>query len=247
MGIKYYVDRVQKKSKHFAEEWVTSDSILTDSGGGNSAPAGFSYVFAPVCECEVSNVILKISAGAAKDYAIKKIVGRGIASGLNDMLYMKSRGKPFQIINLDAGFYRIGSDLATEIKTQLDANSAFVDLGLTPFTVTFDAVTGKFTIQTFAGQIGYIDQNTGISVRQFSTAGHVIGFMIDATPAASIISDTSVIDIGTEVDLASDTASTDQNVVITEIGFLGVDEGILIEVSNTGGMVQYSVAYRNVT
>ncbi len=242
--IKYFYDRVQKKNKHFAEQWAKSDKTLRSAGGGDCT-AGYSYVFAPLCNCEVRNIAVQFSSSANKTYAVKKIVGRGILSGLNDMLYLKATATNPQTIVLSNGFYRTGALLAAELKSQLDANTAFLSGGLTPFTVSFNTTTGLFTIQPSGGNfIQYLDFNKRISVRQYSTAGYPMGLNANTTLAASIVSDTAMLDIGSETAIASGTASAATDVMVTEPIILDEDQAIVITVDAVGMNVKHSLDYK---
>lgn len=245
MAIKYYPDRVQKKYKHMAERWAKDAMVITTSGGGDCS-SGYTYRFAPVCNCTITSIAVHFSATTNKTYSVSKSMGRGFIKGLNDVLYIRAPGTNVQTITLTPGFYATTSAICTEIKARLDANQAFIDSGAAPFSVTFSGAK-KFVITPAAGQIQYIDYDVRRPVRRNSTAGFALGLNATTVMGANITSDTAVQDIGMNTAISSATTSAVVNVLSTEAITMNEDQSILITVDNVAVTVQHSIDYKENT
>ena len=244
MSILYYPDSLVKKIKSPVERQQSNPPFQVVAGGADLTAADATYTFSQPADCNIHDVSLYFSNANAKDYAISKAFGKGVVTGLNDVLWFKADGAPEQKIVLDQGFYD-GDELAAELKSQLDSNTAFDNASMTPFTVTYTAITGIFAITPSAGSIQYFNVNTSIApFYKNSTAGPLFGLTADVALAASISSDTAVWGLKTVVAVVSDTSSTDQNIVSTEVWALDVDSGLRITASTVATLLNYKIIYK---
>ena len=152
-------------------------------------------------------------------------------------------GPVAQRIDLAEGFYD-GTQLSAQLKTQLDANAEFVSNGLTPFTVAYNSISGKFSITPNASTIGFVYTNTAVPVRRNSTAGDVLGFTADAAAASPLVSDTKVPGLGDKINVLSGSASANTNVVLTDTVTMDVDSALAIDISSAAMNATYKVVYR---
>jgi hypothetical protein len=132
--------------------------------------------------------------------------------------------------------------LAAEIKDKLDNNEAFVDGGLTPFTVTFNTAASTFTIAPAAHAIQYLDINVRKPVRRFSTAGCVIGFNENTTLSASITGD-PVYDVGTSAAILTKTGATTLTELVVEDIAMDEDQAISISTSDSAITMKSVIDY----
>lgn len=102
-------------------------------------------------------------------------------SNLNNKLYVEHSVDGNNTLTLTNGYYT-SSELATELKTQLDSISAVT------YTVSFDSLTSKYTFTPSAGNFGFkFTTNTSNSCRKLIGKNAV-----DDTLGASQISDNNV-------------------------------------------------------
>mgnify|MGYP000600772979 CR=1 FL=1 len=112
-----------------------------------------------------------------------------------------------QKITLDEDFYT-GTELAAELKSKMDANTAFSDLGLT-FTVSYTAATGIFSITPSSGNLKYLEINEfGTIPDRYSIAGHLFGLNANTSFTTPVTSDTAVPGLDSEVAVIDQTASS---------------------------------------
>ena len=115
-------------------------------------------------------------SGVSRDYDANIVAGRKIVTHYNDYLWLQMESITPQRIILSAGFYT-GTELAAELKTQLDANTAFSDASIT-FTVSY--TSPSFTITPSSGTMRYIDSfDSQPGVIRKSIAACVIWFKYD--------------------------------------------------------------------
>jgi len=242
MGILYYPNEIQKKYSNRIDVQMREARTYADSGSQDLTGAGMTYSLSQaVPSWKVELVTMHFSGANAKNYSINVETGRGIITGLNDAIWIGVTGAVPQRIVLDQGFYS-GTTLATELQSELNADSVFSGLGVT-FTVSWDSATRLFTITPSAGTISYVDENTAQAARINSTSGHVLGFTADQS-GASIVSDTAVPALGSKTAIVSETANTDTDVALTTEVALDVDSALSIDVSAVALTVDYSVKYR---
>ena len=242
MGILYYPNEIQKKRPHRIDIQMREATTLAATGAEDLTGTGLSYRLSrPVPSWKAELITLHFSGATARDIAVSIETGLGIISGLNDAIWIGVSGTVPQRVTIDEGFYT-GTTMATELKTQLDAETAFVDLGVT-FTVAWSSVTRKFTITPSAGTATFLSENTAQSVRRNSLAGHVLGLTVDQT-GASISSDTALPSLGSKAPVVDYPASVLTDVVITDGLVLDEDSAIAIDISPVALTVHYSIKYK---
>ena len=244
MPITYYPDRVQKRAASPIDLLQKARRVYSAEGGADLDEGDINYILWPgLPSWTVKLVGLNFSSSDPKTYSISKLVGRGIISGLNDKLWFRTDGAPEQEIVLDSGFYDNDSNLLTDqLKAKLDENSAFDDLGLTPFTVSF--ASGLFTITPAAGELMFISRNeTKPAFHKDSTGGAVFGLTEDSVMGAGVVSDTDSFAFGNTFEITSAAASAETNVVLADDIPMSVDDALLISCS--GDMIaSYLVDYK---
>lgn len=248
--ITYYYDSLKKKPYPDFEKIQKRKTILSDSGTEDLSTSGLDYTFwYPVNNYIIHEVLLHYSDTTTRSYSINKIIGRGIISGLNDLLYISAEDCAIQPIILSQGFYT-GDDLATELETQMNANTYFVDAGAAPFDVAYDNTTGLFTITANGSQtVQYFVINTTVPVNRNSTAAQVVGFNADSVMANSIVSDTVVAGLGDVIPIDAESPNTDTNTIINLDSLspnFTVDQALNITISTVAVTVNYQISYEEI-
>jgi len=243
MAIKYYPNRVFRALPTPVDALTKKDIIKSFSGVQDITATALDVTVNPSRDWQVTAIQLIFSGATARDYSIKVVNGRSVVNNLNDFLWLQTQRTLPQKITLDVGFYT-GTELATQLQTKLDANDAFSDLGVT-FTVTYAAVTGKYTITPSSGTVQYLDMNpAGRLPDRYSICGHLFGFNEDTSVAASITSDTSVPGLDSESFIVDETADTDLSRYLNDQIDLSMDEAIRLETSVAALTVNYFVKYK---
>lgn len=245
MPVLFYPNSTTKKFKHVVEQQMLENKRFSQTGSQSIAVSGIGdTVWAPYPQWEVVAIHMTFGTSSAKDYAAQIIHGRGVIENVNDRVYFSGNGGIPQEIIIPQGFYD-GTTLSAALKAELDANELFTDLGIAPFTVSYNATTGFFTIATTAGTIQYINLNTTKNVRRESTAGIVLGFTADSAVATSISSDEQVVGLGTLTAIGlSGTASANTSAVLNTAIPLDVDQGIRITTGTASMIADYRVTYK---
>jgi hypothetical protein len=267
MPITYYPDRVQKRPASYIELSQRANKTYHWTGGGADNHTGVLWPNMP--EWSIKQISLNFSSSSNKTYSVSKLNGRGIIKGLNDNLWFKANGAPAQNIVLSPGFYTVGADttsssssesdsesessgfiplvLVDELKAKLDANAAFVELGLAPFTVSYSTSTGLFTITPDASEIQFLFRNESKpDVRKTSTGGPVFGLTASTALSSSISSDTSCIGFGLSFVVLTATNSSSRDVSLTDDLNMSVDDALSITVTASGMSTSYNVSYKEV-
>ena len=248
MSITYYPDSVHKRPSSPIDLIKIANTVYSWSGGADLDSGALSSSLWPGFPTwTVKQIGLNFSTTDAKDYAISKLVGRGIIAGLNDRLWFKADGAPAQEITLSPGFYdNDANKLTDELKTQLDASEAFIALGLAPFTVAFTPATGLFSITPDAGTIQFLFRNeTKPDVHKTSNGGPVIGLTESTVLVASITSDTPSAEFGVTFEIVSGAASASTDINITDDFCMSNDDALVVTAS--GDMIaSYVASYKGI-
>ena len=243
MAIKYYPNRVFRALLPPVDAISKKNTVLKLSGVSDISSTAIAETLTPNRDWKVVGIKFTFSNATARNYSASIIGGRSVLENLNDFLFFKIPGTGSQKITLTPGFYT-GTELATELQTQLDANSKFADLGVT-FTVAYDATTGLYTITPSSGDIQYLEHNvSGTLPNQYSVAGHLFGFNEDTAFASPIISDTVVAGLDSETAIILEAGGTDLSHYNSDPHILSLDEAIKIETNTAGVVVTYSVDYQ---
>jgi len=228
MALKFFPNRVFNGKENRIDRQSEVRRPLTERQTSDINTAVLDFVVSADKGWQVNSIRFTFDSTVARDYSAKIKQGRKIISDINDSLWFHTTNTLPQRIFLDAGFYN-GTELASELKTQMDANTAYSDLGIT-FTITYSASTGKFTITPSSGTLKYLDVNTQqVHVIRDSVAGHLFGFEADTSFAGSITSDTEVFGLNEEAAFGIDeTASVVLSDVDDDVRTFSVDEALHI-------------------
>lgn len=239
MSIKYFPNRVFKKSVPAIDRVMSKRHPKMVRGGANVASNALSTVISSDTDWQINSIELTFSNAVARNYSAKIMSGTKIVQNLNDYLWIQASGTFWQKITLDSGFYT-GTQLASQLQTQLNANVDFTAQGLT-FTVAYDPLTGLFTIAS-NGSIKYIQTNNAkqISERD-SIAGHLFGLTANTTLASSIVSDTAMFGLNEEAWVIDETNSTVTSHLNTDVQALNIDQALHISVNVVNTVVNYAV------
>jgi hypothetical protein len=245
MAIKLYPNRVFRSLPTPVDAVMQKDTVKQVKGVQDITATPISEVITPNRDWKVVGIKFSFSSGTGRDYSASVIGGRSVLENLNDFLFFQvERTLPVKI-TLDPGFYT-GTQLATELQTQMNAATAFSDLGIT-FTVAYSATDGEFTITPSSGNIKYLEENPfGALPDQYSIAGHLFGFNVNTAFAASITSDTVVAGLDAESAIIDVSGGTDLSHYNSDIHYLSLDEAIKIVTNTAGVTVDYSVDYQEV-
>ena len=243
MSIKYYPNRVFRSLPTPVDALMHKETIKQLKGVSDITSVAISDVVSPYRDWKVVGIKLTFSNATARNYTVSIAGGRSVLNNLNDFLFFQTENTLVQKITLDAGFYT-GTELAAHLKSKMDANTAFSDLGLT-FTVVYDSATGEFTITPSSGNIKYIENNTSGSLPdKYSIAGHLFGFNTNSNFTTPLVSDTPVPGLDAESAIIEETAATDLSHYVSDIHYLSLDEAIKVETNTAAVEVTYSVDYQ---
>lgn len=245
MGIKYYPNRVFRALPTPVDAITKKDTVKTFRGVADITSVAISEVLTPYKDWKIVGIKFSFNNATSRSFSASIIGGRSIIENLNDFLWFQVPQTLPVKITLDPGFYT-GTELATELKTQMDANSAFSALAIT-FTVTYNATTGEYTITPSSGTLKYLEFNqSGTLPNQYSIAGHLFGFNVNAGFSASLTSDTPVPGLNSEIAVINQTTNTDLSLYNSDLHTLSLDEAILIESNTAATIVNYSVDYQEI-
>ena len=243
MSIIYFADRVYKKSVPAIDSVMAKRNIQVVSGFQDITSTALDVVISQPTGWHIDNMQFTFSNATSRTYAASIMNGTKILTNLNDYLWFIVDGSIWQKITLNPGFYS-GTQLATELQTQLNSNTAFSDLSRT-FTVAYDAVTGLFTITANSGLLKYINKNNTqqMSARD-SIAGHCFGFNHDsAFDSNVIVSDTAVPGLNQEAYVFNNTSNTVTNDFENTIHVLSMDQALHLTTNTAAVAINYSVGY----
>jgi len=244
MAIINYPNRIYKTKVPAIDRELARRTPITVSGGANILATPIDEIITANSDWNLDSVAFTFSNANLKNYSIAVRNGRRVVTNYNDYLWFQMDGKFPQMITLDDGFYT-GTELATELQAQMDANTSYVADGVT-FTVAYDATTGLFTITPSSGTIKYLNVNVRQTLRtRDSIAGHLFGFNVTtAAYGASITSDTEVFGLDAEAPIISEIASADTDRYHDDIHTLSIDQAIRIATnSGVNTRVDWTVVY----
>jgi hypothetical protein len=245
MSVKYYPNRIFRASLSPVDAITQKDTVNQFKFAQDITATAIDEVISPLRNWKIVGIKFTFSNANARDYSASVIGGRSVIENLNDFLFFKSERTLPQKITLDQGFYT-GTQLASELESKLDANSAFSDLGVT-FTVVYDDTAGEYTITPSSGNIQYLEENTfGALPDRYSISGHLFGFNQDTSTAASITSDTAVPGLNSETAVLLETTNTDLSHYNSDPHTLSMDEAIKITTNTAAVEVNYSIDYQNI-
>jgi hypothetical protein len=246
MSIKYFPNRVFKKSVPAIDRVMSKKYPKMARGCANVATNSLSAVISSDTDWQINSVQMTFSNAAPRDYSARIKSGIKIVSQLNDYLWFQSEGTFWQKIYLDSGFYT-GTELASQLQTKLNANTAFNDNGIT-FTVAYDSLTGLFSIGSSSWLIKYIQTNNAkqISERD-SIAGHLFGLTANTNLVSTIVSDTPMFGLNEESWIIDEEGSTVTEHLLTDIQVLSMDQALHVYTNVANIVVNYAVNFEELT
>ena len=246
MAIKYYPNRIYKKVVPAIDREMAKRDPLSTSGRQDLNLDAINSTVYSGGDWQIDMIGWEFNNATSRNFSANIKNGRRVITTLNDYLWFRLPVTSPQMITLDDGFYT-GSQLAVELQTQMDANTAFSSAGVS-FTVSYSSSTGLYTIVPSSGTVQYLNVNTAQTLRiRDSIAGHLFGFDADSTAAASISSDTTVYGLDSSSAIVSETASTALQYHHSDIHILSLDQALLLS-SNSGVSVvaNWTVVYEDV-
>ena len=243
MTIKYYPNRIYKGKVPAIDREMAKRNPKLVQGAQDLTSEDLDVTISANEDWQLNSIGWQFSNAIARDFAATVKQGRKIVQNLNDYLWFHTPTTLPQRIILDPGFYT-GTELAAELQAKMDANTVYAAAGIT-FTVAYDASTGLFTITPSSGNIRYLDANRAQSfMTTDSIAGHLFGLTADSSFAGSVVSDTAVFGLDSEVPFVNEAASTSNSYSHNELHTLEVDQAIHLTAGNAVAVtITYVVNY----
>jgi len=244
MAIKDYPNRIQKQTVPAIDRVMAMRKPQLVRGSQDITASGLDVVVSTNDDWQINSIKFTFSGAGARNFSAKILGGRQVVADRNDSLWFQHADTLPQEITLDAGFYT-GTELAAELKTQMDANAAFTALSVT-FTVAYSATTGLFTITPSAGNIRYWNANTMTTPRyQDSIAGHLFGLTADVAYGSPIASNETVFGLNQEAWIIDETASIVTESFFDDLKILDIDQALHLETNTAAITVDYEVNYED--
>ena len=246
MAIKYYPNRIQKMLVPAIDRVMAKRKAQLIRGSQDINATALDVVISANGDWQLNSIKFTFSAATARNFSAKILGGRRVVSNLNDYLWFQTPNTLPQQITLSTGFYT-GTQLATELQTKMDANTAFSALGIT-FTVAYSATTGLFTITPSSSTLKYLNVNTLQTQRyRDSIAGHLFGLTESNTIyLAAVESFTTVFGLNQEAWIIDETASIVTENFFDDLKLLDIDQAVHIETNTANVIVDYEVNYEEV-
>lgn len=249
MSIKYFPDRVYNGQAPAIDRVMAKRKPQLVRITANTVSNAFSETISANTDWIMDSVKLTFTTASQKNYSVKILSGVKVITNMNDYLRISGINalgfRGLQKITLSPGFYN-GDDLATELETQLNANTEFISIGMT-FTVAYDATTGLFTITPNAGQIQYIQRYAKfVPADKDSIAGHLFGLTQDSTMGATIVSDTPVFALDSVASIIDETTSVATSHYNDDIHTLSIDQAVQINSNVSPTVITAEICYEEI-
>jgi hypothetical protein len=242
MAIINYPERVFKVNGSAIDAIIGRNLTKTYSYSKDLSATAIDNVFSVDRDWKLNSIILTFSGAVARDFSVAIANGRKVVANYNDFLWFEHVSACPQKITLTPGFYT-GTDLATELETQLDANTEYTAAAIT-FTVAYDNAAGTFTITPSSGNIKYILRNLQqVLGQRDSIAGNLFGLNANGTSAATSVSDTLVVGLNDEGLIVNQAAYTDTYYNYLTPIYLSIDKALHFESSVAGVTMNIDVNY----
>ena len=246
MSIVYYPNRIYKGKVPAIDRAMAKRSPRIVQGGQDLSSEDIDVIISSDDDWQLNSIGWSFSATTARDFSASIKQGRKVVENINDSLWFHTPTTMPQNIHLDDGFYT-GTELAAELQSKMDASPAYIADGVT-FTAVYDSATGLFTVTPSKGAIRYLNVNT--QQRFFtkdSIAGHLFGFNVDGSFAATAVSDTEVYGLDSEVYIVNQDADASVSYSYNQLHTLSVDQAVHLESSSAGAVtVNYVVNYEEI-
>ena len=245
MSIKYFPNRVYKAAAPAIDRVMAKRQPKLVRGHANVASTALDVVISSNGDWHVNAIKFTFNSSVSRRYTVSILGGVKVLQNLNDYLWFQTPDALWQKITLTPNFYT-GTQLATELQTQLNANPAYVALNKT-FTVAYDPATGLFVITPSAGTIRYIQQNnTQRLPDRDSIAGHLFGLTTDGSFAANVTSNTTVYGLNQEAAIIKETTVTVTQDYSDDIHILSLDQALHVVTNTATVEVDYEIEYEEI-
>jgi len=242
MSILYFPNRVFKGQAPAIDRVLAKRKPQLVRTTANTASNAFSQIISANSDWYVDSIKLTFGSSTLRNYSVAILSGIKVITNLNDYLFIAAQNCGQQKITLSPGFYN-GTELATELQTQLNANAAFVTLGLT-FTVAYNELTGLFTITPSWGNIQYVQQNVRMALPdKDSIAGHLFGLTQNSSWGATIVSNVPVWGLNSRAAIINETGSAALEHYHDDTHTLGLDQALKIDSSIASTTITTEVCY----
>lgn len=243
MSIVNYADRVFKTNLPAIDVAIGQKTTpLTFTHSQDITWTRINQTYSIASNWEIESIFFTFSAATARNFTAEIVQGVRILEHYNDFLWIRCGGVLYQKITLTAGWYS-GTTLATQLQTQLNANTYFAAAAIT-FTVSYAATTGLFTITPSSGSIQYLQTNTAQGVERNSIAGHLFGLTTDSAFAATLVSDTPVFDLDSTFPIIQQTANTSLSYQYVTPVTLTLDQAFKMSSNREPVTVSYIINYK---
>ncbi len=248
MSIVNYLSRIYKTVVPAIDRVMAKRSPKMVAGNKNIAGANsLSEVISADTNWQLDSISFKFSNNTSRDFGFAFMHGCKVVTNYNDFLWIQINTALPQIITLSEGFYT-GTQLAAELKKQLDANAVFTAASVT-FTVTYNNLTGLFVITpSGTSTIRYINTNNRSDVNTCdSIAGHLFGLTVDTNFAANVTTDTPVPGLNDESDIVYTTGSGALSYYHDTMHTMSIDQAVHLKSSNTAAVIiDWAVVYEEI-
>ncbi len=246
MSIVYYPNRVYKGKVPAIDREMAKRNPQIVQGSQSINATALDVTISANTNWQLNSIGWVFSAATARNFSAVVKQGRKVVENLNDYLWFETPTVGRQKITLDADFYT-GTELGVELQAQMNANSTWAAAGIT-FTVSYNSSTGLFTITPSSGTIRYLNTNTAQTLSSYdSIAGHLFGLTVNGTLGATVVSDTTVFGLDSEVPFVSETASVALAYSHNEVHTLGIDQAVCLTTnSGVAITVDYVVNYEEI-
>jgi len=245
MAIINYPNRIFKDIVPAIDRQLAKRNLKTVSETNDITATGLDLTISAKNGWIIDSIAFEFSNTTARSYSASIQNGRRVVERYNDYLWFHVTGCFAQRIVLDDGFYD-GTELAAHLKAKLDANSAFIAQSIT-FTVVYDATTGEFTVTPSSGNIKYLDVNEGQTIpNRQSIAGHLFGFTVTTSFAASVTSDTAVFGLDSSAAIINQVSTTEESLYHDDLHNLSIDQSLSLASNTAAVAITHTITYEEI-
>jgi len=244
MPIKYYPNRVFKKSVPAIDRVMAWRNPISVKGSEDITINGLDQIITSNTNWQVDSIQFNFNNAVSVSYTVTVLNGINIVKNLNDFLWIQTPNTVMEKITLTPGFYT-GTELATELQNDLNANADFIALGIT-FSVSYNISTGLFTISPSSGTVRYIDSIVkAVLPDQNSIAGFLFGLNATTGYVSTITSDTPVFGLGNEAWIIDEEGVIGSSQYVDDFHALTMDQALHITSNAAATSMDYSIVYES--
>ena len=242
MAIVFFPEQIAKRAGHVAERMNTQRMVFTASNAQDISSTAIDDIISFNSDWQMNNITVSFSGATAHDFGVNLLTGRQVIAGYNNYLWLQQALPTTapKLINLTPGFYT-GSELATELETQLNATFTGVTYAVSyadpAFTITMSGST----------QLRFVLRNTTQALRwRQSLAGHLFGFTTTSAYSATLTGDTAVPGLDASMPIIVQAGSTDLVYADTTQRALSLDNALEITTSTAAITAGYTLSYERI-